>query len=120
MARLLTGPQSQLDKTVRIFDAFYNLDLVIESNQFDLVYSYFFEITKSKDTAINFTSVVFRISNLTGQNALDLLNELKNTNNFKSTALLIYYLNSFKSKTTLYGISTVITPNQLAQRNVVQ
>ena len=120
MARLISGPQSQLDKTVRIFDAFYNLDLVIDSNQFDLIYSYFFEITKSKDTSINFTSIIFRISNLTGQNALDLLDELKTTDNFKSNALLTYYLNSFKSKTTLYGINSVISPNQLAQRNVVQ
>lgn len=120
MARILSAPQSQIDKTVRVFDSFYNLDLVIDANQFDLVYSYFYDISKSKDIAINFTGIIFRIANLTETNPLDLLDELKSTNNFKSNLLLTYYLNTLKSKTVLYGINVVISPNQLAQRNVVQ
>lgn len=120
MAVLLDAPQSQLDKTVRVFDAFYNLDLVVDANQFELIYSYFYDISKNKNTAINFTSIILRISNITGENALSLLDQLKSTTNFKSNALLTYYLNSFKSKTTLYGISLVGSPNQLAQRNILQ
>jgi len=119
VARILEGPQSQIDNTVRVFDAFYNFDLLVDSNQYELVYSYFYEVTKSDNIASNFSSIVFRIANFTQTNALDLLDQLKTTTNFKSTALLTLYLNSFKSKTTLYGISLVPQPNQLIQRNII-
>lgn len=119
MARLVDAPQSELDKTVRVYDNFYNFDLVVNANEYELIYSYFYEITQSKDIAINFTTIVFRISNTLGENALTLLDELKSTNDFKSNTLLTYYLNSFKSKTTLYGVSNIPSPNQLVQRNIV-
>ena len=44
MAQSVDEPRSQLDRTVRIFDQFYNFDLVVEADQFELVYSYFFDI----------------------------------------------------------------------------
>jgi hypothetical protein len=33
--------------------------------------------------------------------------------------VICYYLNSFKSKTALYGISSVPRPNESVQRNIV-
>lgn len=118
-ARIIEGPQSQLDTTVRIFDAFYNFDLVVNANQYELVYSYFYNISLSENVARNFTAIVFRIANLTETNVLDLLEELKSTSSFKSNSLLTLYLNSFKSKTTLYGINLILQPNQLVQRNII-
>jgi hypothetical protein len=118
-ARIIEGPQSQLDTTVRIYDAFYNFDLIVEANQYELVYSYFYNISYSEDVANNFTAILFRISNFTQTNVLDLLDELKRTTSFKASNLLTLYLNSFKSKTTLYGISNVPQPNQLVQRNIL-
>ena len=32
---------------------------------------------------------------------------------------MAYYLNLLKSKTALYGVSTVPTPNQAVQRNII-
>ena len=118
-AQLLEGPQSQLDSTVRVFDAFYNFDLIVEANQYELVYSYFYNISSSNDVARNFTAIVFRIANFTDTNVLDLLEELKVTTDFRSNALLTLYLNSFKSKVTLYGISLLAQPNELVQRNIL-
>lgn len=119
MAQLIDAPQTQLDKTVRVFDKFYNFDLRVDANEYDLVYSYFYEISKSKDVASNFSTIIFRISNLTGEDPLVLLKQLENTTNFKSSALLTYYLNSTKSKTTLYGVGIIPQPNELIQRNIV-
>jgi hypothetical protein len=115
----INGPQSQLDATVRIYDSFYNFDLVVESNLYELIYSYFYEISKSVDISKNFTTIIFRISNLTSTNPLDLLDELRNTNNFKSNSLLTYYLNSIQNKSVLYGINLVVQPNQQVQRNIL-
>lgn len=120
MAQLIDAPRSQLDNTVRLFDQFYNFDLVVDGNQYDLVYSYFFKITGNKNTANNFTTVMFRISNITGENVLTLLDEMKNTTNLTASGILTYYLNSLKSKTTLYGIANIPVPNETVQRNIVQ
>lgn len=119
-AQIINGPQSQLDSTVRVFDAFYNFDLVVDANQYDLVYSYFYEISFSRDVAENFTTIIFRIANITNTNPLDLLNELKRTaNTFKANSLLTYYLNSIQNKSVLYGIGLPIQPNDQVQRNIV-
>jgi hypothetical protein len=120
MASLIDGPRSELDTTVKIFDQFYNFELVVEANQYELVHSYFFNITKNKNSAANFTTILFRISNITGENPLALLDEMKSSNSFTASGILTYYLNSLKSKSTLYGVSNTPQPNQTVQRNIVQ
>jgi hypothetical protein len=34
--------------------------------------------------------------------------------------VMAYYMNSFKSKTSMYGVSVVPVPNQNVARNIVQ
>jgi hypothetical protein len=112
--------RNSLDKTIRIFDTFYNIDLVIDANQFDVVFGYFYETSGSKKIAGNFTSILFRISQMTGINVLTLLADLQGQPNTVSVNKTIaYYLNSLKSKTALYGISNVPIPNFPVARNVV-
>ena len=41
MTQLIDGPQTQLDNTVRVFDQFYNFDITVEANRFEIVFSYF-------------------------------------------------------------------------------
>lgn len=119
MAKIIDAPRSDLDKTVRVFDQFYNFDLIVDANNYDLVYSYFFKNTNSKNIAENFTTIIFRIANITGENALDLLGYLQGQNQIQANGVLTYYLNSLKSKTTLYGIGNIPQPNQQVQRNIV-
>lgn len=119
MAKLIDAPRSDLDKTVRVFDQFYNFDLRVDANQYDIVYSYFFKLTNSKNIAQNFTTIAFRISNITGENVLNIIQYLQGESKIKADGILIYYLNSLKSKTTLYGIGSIPQPNQQVQRNVV-
>ncbi len=119
MANIVDAPRSHLDKTVRIFDQFYNFDLVVQSSEYDIVYSYFYEVSNSKSIARNFTSMLFRIANITQENVLVLLESIQGTTKLQTTALIAYYLNNIKSKTTMYGISSEPSPNQPIQRNIV-
>lgn len=118
-AQIIDAPRSHLDNTVRVFDQFYNFDLVVNADQYEIVYSYFYDLNKSKDIAKNFTTILFRISKITGEDVLKLLEYLTGSTNVEVNGILIYYLNSLKSKTTLYGINVEPAPNQTVQRNVV-
>ena len=73
-----------------------------------------------KNIADNFTVVLFRISQETEIPVLDLLNQIKGTNKMEMNQTIAYYLNSFKSKTSLYGIAIVPKSNQPVSRNIVQ
>jgi hemolysin activation/secretion protein len=118
-ARLLDEPKSSLDKTVRLYDQFYNFDLVVDGNQYDIVYSFFLERSQSQNIAKNFSLILFRISSTTGENVLDLLEYLRKTNKLEVNALLAYYLNTARSKTTLYGVTNIPVPNEFVQRNIL-
>ena len=109
-----------LDQTVRIFDSFYSFDTVINSADYDIVHSYFRSVCDSKNVADNFTAVFFRVAQETGVPVLDLLNQIKGTKKILMNQILAYYLNSFKSKTSLYGIAIIPQSNQPVARNIVQ
>jgi hypothetical protein len=118
-AVILDGPQTQLDNSVRVFDQYYNFQVVVDSNHYEIVYSYFVSVTNTLDTAKNFTTMLFRISNITGEDPLTLLEYMQGSTKIQVTSLMAYYLNGLKSKTTLYGISVTPSPNQIIQRNIV-
>lgn len=112
--------RTNIDRTVRIFDSFYNVDLVINGNQFDVVFSYFYETSGSRKIAGNFTAILFRLAQMTGINVLTLLQELKGMpNQLQVNKTIAYYLNALKSKTAFYGMSNVPVPNIPVARNVV-
>jgi len=121
MATTLTldAPRTYLDNTVRVFDQFYNFDLVVGADQYEIINSYFYSVSNSMSTAKNFTTMLFRISSITGEDPLILLQYIQGTSKIKTTALMAYYLNSIKSKTTLYGINNTPIPNENIQRNIV-
>ena len=69
----------------------------------------------------NFTSNLFRISQEADIPVLELLDQLKGLpNKLEMNKVICYFLNSFKSNTSLYGVGVIARPNQLAARNVVQ
>ena len=120
MARILDS-RSQLDSTVRIFDDFYAFDLVVNGNEYDIVHGYFVSVCDTNQIADNFTANLFRISQQTQISVLDLLDYIKGLNSkLEMNTVITYYLNSFKSKTTLYGISIRPRSNQPVARNIVQ
>lgn len=113
--------KESLDQTVKIFDSFYNNSLVVNTNQYDIVKSYFTGVCATNDIANNYTAILFRIAQEADVDALTLLDAVKGTAKTKIdlNRTFAYYLNSFKSKTSLYGIAIVPRPNIPAARNVV-
>lgn len=112
--------RTSMDQTVRIFDSFYAITLTINGNEYDIVRGYFVSICATKNIANNFTAVLFRISQETGIDALDLLDQIKGKKKMEMNQIFAYYMNSFKSKTSLYGIGIVPRPNLPVARNIVQ
>jgi len=112
--------RTSLDQTVRIFDSFYSFNTIINAADYDVVHSYFVSVCDTKNIADNFTAVFFRVSQETGIPVLDLLDQIKGKKKMEMNQTLSYYLNSFKSKTTLYGIAIIPRSNQPVARNIVQ
>jgi hypothetical protein len=117
---MATSQYNSVDQTVAIFDGFYNLNLNVSATEYDVVYSYFKGVSENTTIAGNFTVVLFRIANDGNYNVLDLLAIIKGqSNKLQMNKVLCYYLNTFKAKASLYGVSNVPKPNQVVQRNVV-
>lgn len=110
----------RVDPTVRVFDTFYDFEALVPANEYDAVYSYFRSQFNTTDAAKNFTTVLFLISSNNNIPVLDLLDELRRYDAPTVTATLAYYLNGLRSKSTLLGLNTTVTPNIFAARNVVQ
>lgn len=112
--------RTSLDKTVKIFDSFYQTKLKVSGDQFDIVNGYFRSVCKTKNIADNFTTVLFRISTQTGIDVLKLLAEIQGkSSGLQMNQQICYWLNGLKSKTSLYGISVIPQPVVSTARNVV-
>lgn len=108
------------DQTVLIFDNFYNTEFIVNASEYDLVYSYFSGTSKNEQIAENFTALLFRIAQEGGLNVVDLLDAIRGQQNkLQMNNVICYYLNSFRTNTSLYGIGNVPRPNETVQRNVV-
>ena len=112
--------RTSMDQTVRIFDSFYSITLNINGNEYDIVHGYFLSVCTTKNIANNFTAVLFRVAQETGIDALELLDQIKGKKKMEMNQIFAYYMNSFKSKTSLYGIGTIPKPNLPVARNIVQ
>ena len=113
--------RTSLDRTVRIFDAFYQTDLKVGASQYDIVHGYFTSVCDTKNIADNFTTVLFRIATQTGIDVLKLLDEIQGIGpGLQMNKQICYWLNGLKSKTSLYGISVIPQPVVSVARNVVQ
>jgi hypothetical protein len=109
-----------VDTTVKIFDQFYNLDLVVNADQYEIVYSFFKEYTSSIATAQSFTTTLFLIANQTQSNVLELLQTFEGSDKLKVSLTMAYYLNSVSNKTVMFGVNNILVPNNTVQRNILQ
>ena len=109
----------KVDLTVRVFDNFYNYQQEVNANEFDAVNTFFLSIYQSPETALNFTTTLFRISAETQIPVLTLLEQIQGQNEVELTATMAYYMNGIRSLTTLLGINARVTPNYYTARNVL-
>jgi hypothetical protein len=122
MPTIIDNRKETVDQTVKIFDAFYDAELTIPSNEWDIVYGYFKNVCETDKIAGNLSSALFRVTQLSGVPALDLLQIIQGQaqDKLQLNSIICYYLNSIRSKTALYGVSTIPLPNEPIARNVVQ
>jgi len=119
---------TEKENTLEIFDTFYSQTLVINSGDWDSVYSYFLGVLKGnsdnqkiQQTASQFATVLFRIAQETATD-IQIFMDYFRTNvqtTLQVNTEMAFYLNLLKSKTALYGVANVPTPNQAVQRNVI-
>ena len=108
------------ESTIRIFDKFYNREMTVSANEYDVVSAFFNGVCATKQIAENFTAFLFRVAHVSGLDPLTIIDNLSGSNNkLQIDQKFAYYLNSFKSKTSLYGIGIVPRPVQPVARNIV-
>lgn len=114
-------PNKTLDPTTRIYDQFYEFEASVPTAEFDIVYSFFKTIYKTKEAALAFTTTLFRVAFLSNTPVLNLLEQLQSQGNdsISINALVCYYLNGIRSPSTLLGVSNGQTPNYYTARNIV-
>jgi len=114
--------KNQQDQTTQIFDSFYKTDVIVLSAEFDLVRSFFISVCTTENQAEQYTAFLFRVSTESGIPAIELLEQMQSlkTDEVTINQTLIFYLNSFRPKTNLYGISTEPVPVFPVARNVVR
>lgn len=111
---------TKIDTTIRVFDNFYSTQLVINAAEWDVVYSYFKGTSKNSQIAEQFASLLFRIAQEGNFDVLDLLATIQGANDkLKMNQVICYYLNTFRSRASLYGVGIIPKPNQAVQRNIV-
>lgn len=119
MAQIIDS-RSSIDQTVKIFDEFYSFNLIINASEYDIVFSYFKKTCDTVQIAGNFTVYLFRIAQETQLPVLELLDYIQGKTQLETNTVIAYYLNSFKSKSSIYGFGTVPQPNEAIARNIVQ
>lgn len=117
---MATFSVKSLGNTIRIFDNFYSTAIKVNATDWDVVYSFFLGNSNNKQEASNFASLLFLIAQEGQFNVLDLLATIKGkSNKLQMNQVICYYLNTFRPKTTLYGVGIIPKPNEAVQRNVV-
>jgi hypothetical protein len=109
-----------MDQTIKLLNSFYNVDLNVDANQYEIIHSFFKEYCSDEKMADDYTEILFRISTITDIDALELLNSFVGLDSMKIALTLCYYLNTInENKVVLFGVSDVLTPNEKVQRNIV-
>jgi pyruvate/2-oxoacid:ferredoxin oxidoreductase alpha subunit len=101
-----------------LFDRFYEYEANVPAQEYDAVYSYFLSVFGTADAAGNFAVTLFRISEQSRIPVMDLLQQLEGLNTVELTLTMTYYINNFRSASTLLGINQPVTPNYYVAHNV--
>ena len=108
------------DRTIKIFDQFYNYEVSVAADEYDAVNSYFKSVFGTAEAAGNFTVTLFRVAQESSIPVLNLLQQIQGQTLPELTLTLAYYLNGLRSKATLLGLSASVSPNYYVARNVRQ
>lgn len=120
MSNTVNAINPTIDRTVQIFDKFYDYSQAISGPEYDAVYSYLRSVFTTEAQAQNFTTTLFRIANTTNQPAMSLLQDIQGANAPQITLVFAYYLNTFQSPATQMGVQIPAMPNYYVAHNIRQ
>ena len=112
-----------IDQTVRVYDQFYDFDVNVPADEYDIVYSFFQREMTTPRAAGNFTVSLFRVAQETQIPALTLLQGFQGSgasNGINLNVSLAYYLNLIRDRSTLLGVGTPVVPNYYPAQAVLQ
>ena len=112
-----------IDQTARVYDEFYNFDINVPADEYDIVYSFFLKEMTTPRAAGNFTVSLFRVAEETQIPVLTLLQGFQGagaSNGINLNVSLAYYLNMIRDRATLLGVGTAVTPNYYPAQAVLQ
>ena len=118
MARIIDA-RNKLENTVKLFDDFYQFKLDVNPSEYDLVNAYFVEVCATQTIADTFTVFLFRIAQQSKTSVMDMLKYIQGKNGLEMNQIMAYYLNTFKSKSTMYGASQTPRPVHIVARNIL-
>ena len=113
-----TNPNTDL--TVKIFDNFYNYRSAVPVDEYDAVNSFLKSVFNTAEQANNFTSTLFRIAQVSGIPAIELLQQIQGQGAAQITLTYAYYLNTFQSPSTQLGLMAPTSPNYYIAHNIRQ
>jgi hypothetical protein len=108
-----------VDMTVRVFDSFDPLSIDVPVAEWDVVLSFFNQVFGTGDAAKAFATNLFRVSYESNTPVLTLLDQMTQFDRIKVTQTLAYYLNGYRSLSTLLGINSSVVPSVWAARNIL-
>ena len=111
---------TNLDQTVRVFDAFYEYDVDVPAAEYDVVNSFFKSTMTTRLAADNFTVSLFKVAQDTKIPALTLLQAFEGVSGMNLNVSMAYYLNTIRNRATLLGVGVAVRPNFYPARAVIQ
>ena len=106
------------DSTIKIFDSFYNQEIIVNQAEYDQAQSFFRSVFIDKKIADDFTATVFQLSSAYDIPVMTIIDQMKTPTGIQVNETIADYLNGLRSKATLVGVSVIQQPNDYAARNV--
>lgn len=109
---------TNVDRTIQIFDQFYGYRQSIAADEYDVVYSYFKSVFGTVEAAANFTVSLFRVASQSSIPVMTLLQQFQGKTRPQITLQMTYFLNGVRSASTLLGINVPTQPNYYIAHNI--
>jgi len=104
---------------IRFVNDYTHIPVDFNSNEYEIVISFFKKAMKDPKTAENFTQSIFQVAARSGISPTSIVETMKGQTGLTLSSSLAYYLNGIRSNSTLLGVQGLGTPNFYTGRSVI-
>jgi len=108
----------RIGASARVQDQFRGFSANVDANQYDRVFSFFKKRFGADTPAASFTAELFRVVTVHQLSIDAVLAEFEKSSDSQISAVLAYYLNTVRDKSTYLGVSTRLVPPVGVARNI--